>query len=167
MRDILKEKHPERQAPHPDTLLPEDPRANIDSHPVLFEQLNGDLIRATALRTQGSAGPSAIDANGWRRLCTSASSNLCNALAAVARRLCTEEVDHKGLKAFVACRLIPLDKRPGVRPIGVCEVSRRIISKAILNTISSDIQQAAGTLQLCAGQPAGIEASHPCHVSAI
>ena len=55
MRDILKEKHPECQAPHPDTLLPEDPRANIDPHPVLFEQLNGDLIRATALRTQGSA----------------------------------------------------------------------------------------------------------------
>ena len=115
MRDILKEKHPECQVPHPDTLLPEHPRANIDPHPVLFEQLNGDLIRATALRTQGNAGPSAIDANGWRRLCTSfqsASSDHCNALAAVARRLCTEEVDHEGLKAFVACRLIPLDKRP-------------------------------------------------------
>ena len=63
----------------------------------------------------------------------------------------------KGL--CIACRLIPRDKQPGVRLIGVCEVSRRIISKAILNTISSDIQHAAGTLQLCAGQPAGIEAA--------
>ena len=68
-------------------------------------------------------------------------------------------MDYDGLKAFVACRLIPLDKRPGVHPIGVCEVSRRIISKAILNTISNDIQHTAGTLQLCAGQPAGIEAA--------
>ena len=31
-------------------------------------------------------------------------------------------VDPKGLFAFVACRLIPLNKNPGVRPIGIGEV---------------------------------------------
>ena len=43
----------------------------------------------------------------------------CNALASLARRLCTDYVDPAGLTAFTACRLIALDKCPGVRPIGV------------------------------------------------
>ena len=68
-------------------------------------------------------------------------------------------MDHKGLSAFLACRLIALDKCPGVRPIGICETARRIISKAVLYAIRGDIQDAAGSLQLCAGQIAGIEAA--------
>ena len=34
--------------------------------------------------------------------------------------MCTEYVDPDGLGAFLACRLIPLDKNPEVRPIGIC-----------------------------------------------
>ena len=41
----------------------------------------------------------------------------------------------EGLSALVACRLIPLNECPGVRPIGVGEVPRRIIAKAILKTV--------------------------------
>ena len=55
--------------------------------------------------------------------------------------------------------MIALDKCQGVRPIGVCETARRIISKAVLSTIKDDIQDAAGSLQLCVGQIAGIEAA--------
>ena len=40
-------------------------------------------------------------------------------------------VDPAGLTAFTACRLIALDKCPGVRPIGVGEVVRRIVGKAV------------------------------------
>ena len=50
-----------------------------------------------------------------------ASNDLCNALAAVARRLCTTLVHPDGLSAFVACCLIPLNKNPGVIPIGIGE----------------------------------------------
>ena len=78
-------------------------------------------------------------------------------LAAVARKLCTQLVDPYGLSALVAGRLIALDKNPGIRPIGISEVSRRIIGKAILRILRIDIQEAAGSLQLCAGQSAGCE----------
>ena len=113
------------------------------------------------MRTHGGAGPSALDASGWQRLYSfgTVSEGLCKALALLARRLCTEVLDFDNLQAYVACRLVPLDKRPGVRPIGICEVARRIRSKAILTVIGGDIQQAVGTLQLCAGQAAGIEAA--------
>ena len=49
--------------------------------------------------------------------------------------------------AFLACRLITIDKCPRVRPIGICETARRIISKAVLFAIRGDIQDAAGSFQ--------------------
>ena len=68
-------------------------------------------------------------------------------------------MDPKGPSALLACRLIALDKCPGVRPIGICETARRIIPKAVLFATKGDLQDAAGPLQLCAGQIAGIEAA--------
>ena len=106
------------QPSFPDTLLPENQQTVI--HPIYFEQLNGDLIRSASLKTQGGAGPSAIDASGWRRLCTSfqsASTDLGNALAAFGKRLCTEEVDQFCLRAYVACRLIPLARSQVSAPL--------------------------------------------------
>ena len=95
-------------------------------------------------------------------MCTSfsrASSDLCNSIAMMARRICTEYVDPEGLSSFTACRLIALDKNPGVRPIGVGEVVRRIIGKAVLGMLKEDVQCATGYIQLCAGQECGSEAA--------
>ena len=88
-----------------------------------------------------------------------ASRALCDAIAAVGRRLCSTYVDPVGLKAFTACRLIALDKQPGVRPIGIGEVSRRIVGKAILSIVKDDILKTAGVKQLCVGQQSGCEAA--------
>ena len=59
----------------------------------------------------------------------------------------------------MACRLIPLDKNPGIRPIGMGEVLRLIIGKSIIYILKPDIFDAAGNLQLCAGQKSGAEAA--------
>ena len=159
--EILKEKHPPAQPASPSALLP--PEVNsTNTHRVLFEMINGDLILSTALKTQGAAGPSGMDSAGWRRICTtfhSCSTDLCNAIAAVTQRICTSFVDPSCLAALTACRLIPLSKNPGVRPIGICETLRRIICKAALLATKADIQSAAGPLQVCAGHEAGCEAA--------
>ena len=76
-------------------------------------------------------------------------------MALVASRLCTTYVDRAGLGAFVACRLIALDKDPGVRPIEIGETCHRIISKAILAIVGQDIVDLPGSLQLCAGHDSG------------
>ena len=75
----------------------------------------------------------------------------------MAKRLCTQFVDPSGISSFLACWLIALNKKPGVRPIGIGDTARRIIAKAILMTIKCDVQEVAGSLQLCAGQIAGTE----------
>ena len=68
-------------------------------------------------------------------------------------------VDPEGLAAFVACRLMALDKSPGVRPIGIGEVVRHIMGKAVLATIGDEIQEAADALRVCAGHQGGSEAA--------
>ena len=78
-------------------------------------------------------------------------------MAAVGHHLCTEAVHPDGLSAFVARRLIPLDKQPGVRPIGIGEVPRRIIAKAVLHLVDMDVREACGALQVCAGCEGGCE----------
>ena len=90
-----------------------------------------------------------MDARGWRRICPYfklASNDLCHSLALVAQRLCTQFEDPVGLAPLLSCRLVALDKNPGVRPFGISEVARRIIAKAVLYTIGGDIQEAAGSI---------------------
>ena len=160
VRDELLKKHPPGQPAHPDTLI--HSITPPETHPVIFECMDGNAIRSAVLHTHGSAGPSGLDAIGWRRLCMSFqnhSAELCNSLALVAKKLCTSYVDPEALAPLTASRLIALDKCPGIRPIGVGETVRRIIGKAIMAVIKPDILEAAGTLQLCAGQEAGSEAA--------
>ena len=162
VRDELLKKHPSGQTASPEALLQPHSLLPPPNRPVIFEHIDAASIRSAALRTNRSAGPSGLDASSWRCLCTSfhsTSNELCNSLALVAKKICTSHVDPYGLAPFTACRLIALHKCPGVRPIGVCETVRRIIGKSILSTIKTDIQEAAGTLQLCAGQEAGCEAA--------
>ena len=83
---------------------------------------------------------------------------LCNGLAAIAHRLCIDDVISTELMALVACRLIPLDKQPDVQPIRVGDFPQRIIANAFLHVISNDVQLSAGALQTCAGHDAGSEA---------
>ena len=120
------------------------------------------MIKWATFRTHRAVGPSGVDAYARHRLCSSfasASVALCNSLAAVARRLCVHDVDSTELMAFVACKLILLDRKPVVQPIGVGDVPRRIIAKAVLHVISNDIQLAAGALQTCAGHNPDLEAA--------
>ena len=80
-------------------------------------------------------------------------------MALFTRRLCTIYLSPILLSPFLSCRLIALDKCPGVRPIGMCEVARRIVAKAPLYILRDDIQAVASLRQLCANQIAGVEAA--------
>ena len=58
----------------------------------------------------------------------------------------------------MACRLIPLDNNPGLRPIGIGKVLIRIIKKATTYVLKPQMRPAAGRLQLCVGLEGGAEA---------
>eukprot|EP00794_Sanderia_malayensis_P014696 gene14696-biopygen11793 len=165
----LQKKHPQA-ADIDESVLLQGPIPFVD--PVFFENLDDSIILKAAMQTRDSSGPSGLDAEGWRRILVSKSfgnivQNLRNSLASFARKICSIDVhittnsstNIGSIEAYLACRLIPLDKCPGVRPIGVGEVLRRIIGKAVIQIVKSDIMESAGNLQLCAGQKAGSEAA--------
>ena len=35
---------------------------------LVYQEINGELVREAALRTKGSGGPSGVDANGFKRM---------------------------------------------------------------------------------------------------
>ena len=75
------------------------------------------------------------------------------------KRLCLDEIRNtKSLESFTARRLILLDKRSWLRPIGLGKVLKRIAEKSVMILLKKDVIQAAGLLQLCGGQDAGSEA---------
>ena len=155
----LYEKHPAGE-PLNDEMLLQGPIRYV--HPVIFDEMNEDMVQKVALKIRGAAGPSNFDAKDWRSILVSrvygtSSTELCGAIVEVAKVLCTEDVS-PNVEALMAGRLIPLDKNPGLRPIGIGEVLRRIIGKMVVSVLRNDLQADAGDLQLCAGQKSGCEA---------
>ena len=156
---LLKEKHPHENDS-------EGIRFQGNYNPVnavIFERITGEMVWKKAVETTGGAGPSGLNADGWRVLlstakCKDAAVGLRNAIATLARKLATSPCQNT--QALVANRLIPLKKQPnGCRPIGVGEVMRRIIGKCIMEVVKDDVKTAVGNLQVCAGQRAGGEAA--------
>ncbi len=114
VKDVLEDKHPDPEPAHADAILNER-IANVDFHPVLFNNITAEVIQNSALHTEGAAGPSGVNALSWRRLCTAfgqKSNDLCSALAAVARRICTSYVDPSCLMAHTSCRPYSFGQMP-------------------------------------------------------
>ena len=139
-----------------------------DVHPVVFEAIDATTIKTAALRTDGAARPSGIDARGWRRLCASFHSDLCHSLALLALF---------GPSSTLWPSLLPICQSrwsqctsclsancSGQKPRSPSNWSRRDFSayhrqgSAVCNW-EGDIQEAAGSIQLCSGQTSGIEAA--------
>ena len=126
--------------------------------------MDESVIMKASILTKGGSGPSGLDADGWLRILTSrafgtATLDLRKIFVQLIKKLCVEDLESRSsLESFVACRLIPLDKKPRLRPDGVGEVLRRIAGKAVIMLFKNDITHVAGALQLSAGQDAGVEA---------
>ena len=59
-------------------------------------------------------------------------------------------------RALMSVRLITLDKQPGIRPVRVGEMWRRLMAKCLLKVAGPEAKSACGTTQLVGGLEAGI-----------
>ena len=158
----LKRKHPKQEPVDEQMLLPEK---NIIVQPDIFERIDSASIVKSAQNIHGSGGPSRIDADTWKNMiCSKAHGSegvqLSEEIASLSKRLCSEVIPFEYISTLMSCRLVPLKKLDNsVRPVGIGETLRRIISKAVVSLLKPDILCASGCLQTCAGLEGGIEAA--------
>jgi hypothetical protein len=153
----LRGKHPPAADLTVDALIPGVPPK---LHPAIFDSITIKVMRKAGLETQGAAGVSAADAKMYQRMMTcykGASTEFLEAFVNKTKKICTQYIDPSLLEAYNNNRLVPLDKNPGVRPVGIGEVERRIIGKAVLSVLTKEVVEAAGVDQMCTGQPAACE----------
>eukprot|EP00117_Sycon_ciliatum_P025674 scpid101616/ scgid21259/ len=166
--DLLKGKHPEAASIKPGSVLVPDGVTQLP-HPILLAAITRDNIRRFALKVEGAAGPSGVDADIWQRMLTSfgkASGGLCDAIATCAIRIArfaTTYIDPVKLEAYTAWKAYSSDKNLGLRPIGKGEIMRRIIGKSIniMGVIGSKIKEVASysqyvSIPLCAAFEAAV-----------
>ena len=58
---------------------------------------------------------------------------------------------------MMACYLLVLDKEPGVRPVGISKIIRKLLAKSFLLVNGTTATAACGNLNICAGLGAVIE----------
>ena len=155
----LKGKHPEEADIADESLL----YGPIDYIPPgVFDLIDEILIFDAATTTKGSAGPSGMDAELYRRILCSknvkAEGKVLREETAVFTRNLLKIAYHPSLlEGYTSCRLIPLDKNPGIRPTGVGEVLRRIVGKNVSGFLKEEIKETADPFQVCAGHSADSE----------
>ena len=59
--------------------------------------------------------------------------------------------------ALMACCLVAVDKRPGVRPVSIGEMLSRALAKLVMRSAGDQAKTACGDIQMCIGLAAGIE----------
>ena len=164
---MLSLKHPEVQQAHHKAIL-QGPKRQI--HSTVYEDNDENLVKKVAIKTKGGCGPPGLDTDNWFIILvsnkfSSSPLDLQTSTANFVRRLCNTNIHFSNsgtdnsLEAFTASRLIPLNKNPGVCPI--CGIDRKVI----MYIAKKDAKDAAESLQVCAGQEAGLEtANHGIYV---
>ncbi len=153
--DVLKSKHPDPAVVNSEAFL------QCQQLPQLVSvDITGAHIGVVARKIQGSGGPGGTVASLWQDILLKfgkCSEQLRDGVADLSRCMANSLVDWKYLRALMANRLIGLDKCPGVRPIGIGEVLRRVLGKAMALVTGGDVEDVCGADQLCSGLKAGIE----------
>ena len=157
----LHDKHPQGKDID-DNIMLQGPIKPI--HPIVYNAIDETTIIKAVKMTKGGAGPSGMDAMSWRKPLLSkvygdSGRDLRSSFSKVIQKICAIDVIDNSLEAYLACRLVPLNKNPGLRPIGVGEVLRRIAGKAVMLIAKEDLKNSCSTVQMCAGHEAGCEAA--------
>ena len=105
-----------------------------------------------------------MDAKVYRKVlsckaCIPESKAMCEAIAKTCNTMAAKEIAPEIAAPMRAVRIIALSKTDGgIRPIGVGEVVRRVITKTMAKAIKEDVKIATGSIQ-CAGLPGVCEAA--------
>ena len=105
----------------------------------------------------GALGAEAIELRNWLVRFGFASEELRVVFASLAEWMANFSPPWAAYRALMAFRLVALDKRPGVRPMGIGETLHRTFAKLVMRVVGEQAKTVCGNLQMCAGLESGIE----------
>lgn len=155
VKEALADKHPSSRRADPTKL----PAYNSTPH-LVPNVITEDTVTEVANNLSGGAGLGGVDSILLKHLLLrhgGASRKLRLAVAEFTEWMANDSPPWAATRALMSGRLVALDKCPGIRPIGIGELWRRLISKCFLKVAGQEAKEACGTDQLCAGLEAGVE----------
>ena len=96
----------------------------------------------------GELGAEAIELRNWLLCFGCASEELRVVVASLENWMDNSSLSWATYRALMACHLVALDKRLGVRPIGIGETLRRALAKIVMRAAGNQAKTACGNLQL-------------------
>ena len=117
-------------------------------------------MKRIAKKLSGSTGLSGVDSismSYWLLKFGGVSASLRESIAKLVEWLANGYPHWAAYRAMMWSRLVGLDKCPGVRPIGIGDILRRLVCKVLLIVVENETTRACGTDQLCSGLEAGIQ----------
>ena len=105
----------------------------------------------------GALGVEEMELRNWLLCFRCASEELRVVVASLADWMANYSSPWDAYCALMDCRLVAVDKRPGVSPVDIGETLRRALAKLVMRAAGEQAKAACGNLQLCAGLEASIE----------
>ena len=159
--EVLKGKHPEAIIPDAEVL--EEYSEVPDMVPL---DTTSDTVTEVAAKLSGVGGPGGVDAvrlQQWLLRFGTGSHMFRGAVAGFTCWMVNETPPWAAYWALMANRLLTLDKCPGVRPVRIGEIWRRLLAKYVLHEAGAQVTEICGNDNLCAGLKADID----CAVHAV
>jgi hypothetical protein len=158
--EVLQGKHPELREP-PSVGAENGAFEPYDEAPTAIPvDVTAEVVEAVATKLSGAAGPEGTDAGdlrNWLLRFGRESEVFCTEMAAWASWIANASPPWAAYRAMMSCRLVALDKQPGVCPVGIGEIYHRLWAKSLLKVVGMQATVACGNYNLCAGLAAGIE----------
>ena len=101
-------------------------------------------------------GAEAIELRNWLLCFGCASEKLRVVVSRLAYWMANSSPPWDAYRALMACRLVVLDKIPGVSPMGIGETLRRALAKLVMTAAGNQAKTVCVHLQLCAVLKCGI-----------
>ena len=128
-----------------------------DTVPLDLLENNFTWVASKLSGAAGALGAESIELKNWLLCFGCASDEFRVVVSYLSGLVANSSPPWANYRAMIACRLVALDKFPGVRLVGIGETLCRAITKLFMRAAGDQANAACGSLQLCAGLGGSIE----------
>ena len=125
--------------------------------PLNFTEDDVMVVASNIFDAEATLGAEAIELCNWLLRFRCASEELRVFVAILADCMTNSSPPWATYCALMDFRLVVLEKRPGVRPVGIAETLRPSLAKLVMRAAGDQFKTVCGNLQLCAGLEANID----------